>query len=162
PDTLDPRPETETLVELVLDIVRDEGWGARPLRLLDIGTGTGCILLTLLAELATAEGLGTDVSTAALDVARGNAARLGLEGRVAWQHARGLDGIAGPFDLIVSNPPYIPSAEIGTLEPEVARFDPRLALDGGGDGLDVYRDIVASAPAVTASDGWCVVEIGAG
>ena len=161
-DTLDPRQDTETLVEFVLDLMCEEARTRGPLRVLDIGTGTGCILVTLLAELPAARGTGVDLSTAALAVAARNAARHRVGGRAAWWEVNVLDGVAGPFDIIVSNPPYIPSAEILALEPEVRTFDPRLALDGGSDGLDYYRRIVAAVRKVTAPGGWCVVEVGAG
>ena len=171
--TLDPRPETETLVELALDLVREEGWhdgGApedAPL-ILDIGTGTGCVLLTLLAELAapaaaTPRGIGLDVSAAALTVAHGNALRLGLDRRVAWQHVAQLADVrlTPPRRcLIVSNPPYIPTAEIAGLDPEVRLHDPRIALDGGPDGLDIIREIIAWS--VGRPEAWLAIEHGAG
>lgn len=162
PDTLDPRPDTETLVELALDIAREETWTSRPIGILDIGTGTGCILLTLLAELQLAHGLGTDISATALGVARHNARRLGLSDRATWQQARSLDGLDAAFELVVSNPPYIPSADIAGLEPEVQRFDPHLALDGGPDGLSMYREIVVASAGSATVGTWWVVEVGAG
>lgn len=163
PDTLDPRPDTEALVDLALAIAGDEGWRERSIEILDIGAGTGCVLLTLLAEMAQARGLGTDLSAAALAVAKQNAAALGLAGRVRWQEARSLEGVAGRFDLVVANPPYIPGGEIAGLEREVRDYDPLLALDGGADGLDIYRQIVSgSAQPEIASGTWFVVEIGAG
>lgn len=162
PDTLDPRPDTETLVELALDLATEEGWRERPIRILDIGTGSGCILLTLLAELPRATGLGTDVSEGALAAAARNATSLGLAERAAWQHADLLDGVAGPFDVVVSNPPYIPTGEIAALAPEVRAFDPQRALDGGGDGLDFYRRIALGAGRALAAGGWVAVEVGAG
>lgn len=156
--TLDPRPDSETLIEAILEIVRLEHWPALPLRLLDIGTGTGCLLLTLLSELPQATGLGTDLSGPALQVARANAATLGLGQRVAWQRADLLENIAGQFHILVLNPPYLRSAEIATLEPEVSRFDPRLALDGGRDGLAIFRRLSARVLEVVPN-GWIVLEV---
>lgn len=152
PDVLDPRPETETLVEAAL---------AAPFgRVLDLGTGSGCILLSLLAERPAATGLGTDVSEAALAVAMRNARRVGVADRAAFRRADWLEGIAGPFDLIVSNPPYIAEAEMADLSPEVLR-EPRLALTPGGDGLDAYRAIARAAPARLVPGGRLLVEVGA-
>lgn len=162
PDTLDPRPDTETLVELALDLATEEEWRGKPIRILDIGTGSGCILLTLLGELGRATGVGTDISEGALATAGRNAARLGLEARVAWQRADLIDGIEGRFDLVVSNPPYIPSGDIAGLAPEVRGFDPHRALDGGSDGLDFYRRITSGIAGALAPGGWVAVEVGAG
>lgn len=159
--TLDPRPETETLVGAALELVAERGWRERAIRILDIGTGSGAILVTLLAELPQASGLGTDVSAEALVVAAGNAAQHGVAERARWRSCRSLEGIDERFDLMVSNPPYIATAEIASLEPEVRAFDPLGALDGGGDGLDIYREIAAGLGRVLA-DGWVVVEVGAG
>jgi release factor glutamine methyltransferase len=173
--TLDPRPDTETLIEAALDLVDRQGSRNRPLSLLDLGTGTGCILITLLAKLHEARGIGTDISGAALDVAAANAERLGVADRARFMAAGWLDGIdlpspaeagfakaGGRFDLIVSNPPYIPSAEIAGLAEEVASHDPRAALDGGPDGLDAYRQIAPRARQVLAPKGKILVEIGSG
>jgi release factor glutamine methyltransferase len=159
--TLVPRPETETVVEAALDAIDRRGARARPLRIADLGTGSGAILLALLSELPHAHGVGTDVSTAALAVARDNAKRLGLTGArfAACDMAAAL---GGPFDLIVSNPPYIASADIAGLALEVRDFDPRGALDGGPDGLDFYRAIAATVAALLAPGGALVVELGAG
>lgn len=161
PDTLDPRPDTETLIEAALEIAAERGWRDAPLRIIDVGTGTGCLLLTLLAELPKATGLGTDVSWAALAVAHDNAVRLGLEARAEFRTASALDGIHGPFDLLVSNPPYISTDAIGGLEPAVRDYDPRAALEGGFDGLDVYRAI-ACGLGRCVPDGVALFEIGAG
>lgn len=158
-DTLTPRPETETLVEAVLAAISDR---AAPLRLLDLGTGTGCLLLSLLSELPNARGVGVDCSAAALAVARGNADKLGLAPRaefVSGDWGRGLDGL---FDVIVSNPPYIPENDIAELEPEVAVHEPRGALAGGGDGLDCYRRMAADVVRLLAPRGMAAVEIGVG
>ena len=160
PATLDPRPETETIVEVAFDVLGGEA-RSRSLRLLDVGTGSGCILLTLLAELPQATGLGTDISAAALDIARRNTERLGLSARADFALARSLDGICEPFDLIVSNPPYIASGAIESLDPEVREHDPRAALDGGPDGLAIYRELAQNCRGVV-SGGWIAVEAGAG
>lgn len=159
--TLVPRPQTETVVEAALEAVEARAAQSRPLRIADLGTGSGAILLALLSELPEAHGIGTDISTAALAVARDNARRLGRNdaGFVACNMAEAL---RGPFDLIVANPPYIASAEIAGLAPEVRDFDPRAALDGGTDGLAFYRTIAAATPALLASDGALIVELGAG
>ena len=158
--TLDPRADSETLIEAVLGLATREGWADRPLRILDIGTGTGCLLLTLLAELPLATGVGTDISAAALDTAASNAAALGLAGRAVFTQADVLDGVDGHFDLVVSNPPYIPTGEIAGLKPEVHKYDPLAALDGGADGLAIYRRIIVGLPRVLR--GWVVFEVGAG
>lgn len=159
--TLDPRPDTETLVGAVLDLAGHEGWGGRPLNILDLGIGSGCILLTLLAELPKAQGIGTDIAAGALRIAGRNARRLGLDGRARFAAAHWFNGLTGRFDLIVSNPPYIASVEIPGLEREVAAHDPRGALDGGAEGLDAYRTIAAKAADFLTLDGHLLVEIGA-
>jgi release factor glutamine methyltransferase len=161
PAVLVPRPETETVVELALDQLGSARRGER-LRILDIGTGSGALLLALLTELQQACGTGTDISTAALAVARDNAAALALAARTHFLATRFADGLAGPFDLIVSNPPYIAAADIAGLEPEVRSYDPRLALDGGPDGLDCYRAIVTDAARLLAPGGRLVLELGVG
>lgn len=158
-DTLDPRPDSETLVQAVLDRVPDR---AAPSRLVDFGTGTGCLLLALLHELPNATGLGVDVSALALEVAAGNARDLGLEGRATFREANWDDGIVPPFDIVVSNPPYIEHAAIADLQPEVARFEPRLALDGGTDGLDAYRRLLPATARLLRSNGLAAFEVGAG
>lgn len=154
-DVLDPRPETETLVAAAL---------ARPFsRILDLGTGSGCILLTLLAERPAARGTGTDLSAAALAVAADNAARLGLADRARWLQGDWYDALPqreGGFDLIVSNPPYIAAAELAALAPEVRLWEPALALSPGGDGLRAYRAIAAGAAARLSPEGALLVEIG--
>ena len=162
PAVLVPRPDTETVVELALDAVTASGGRQRPLRLLDIGTGSGALLLALLTELPAATGIGTDISEAALAVARDNAARLALDARCTFVACDIAQAVDGPFDLVVSNPPYIASAEIATLAPEVRDHDPRLALDGGPDGLAAYRAIAADAGRLLATGGMLVVELGAG
>lgn len=151
-DVLDPRPETETLIETALE--------APFATVLDLGTGSGAILLTLLAERPAARGLGTDLSPEALAVAESNAQALGLAGRAQFQTADWFAGIEGQFDLIVSNPPYIAEAEMAGLSPEVRDWEPHLALTPGGDGLDAYRAIAAAAPAHLSPGGRLLVEIG--
>jgi release factor glutamine methyltransferase len=159
--TLVPRPETETVVEATLAAIDGLGWRQRPLRVADLGTGCGAILLALLSELPNAFGIGSDTSALALIMARDNARRLRLT-RAAYVACDLSAALRGPFDVIVSNPPYIASGDIAKLAPEVRLFDPRAALDGGRDGLDFYRAIAATAPALLAPDGVIVVELGAG
>jgi len=161
PHVLDPRPDTESLIEAALDHVEKSFRRERPLRLLDLGTGTGCIVITLLAELPRAHGVGTDISGAALALAAANARRLGVAERASFLAADWLDAVGAEFDLILANPPYLASGEIALLPREVAAFDPRLALDGGPDGLDAYRRIAARAGAALAPGGRLLVEIGA-
>ncbi len=160
PSTLDPRPDTETVVSAVLEMLRDDEVADRNLRVLDLGTGSGCILITLLAELPQATGVGTDISPGALALAQGNAVSLGVSDRAKFVAANWFDGLTGNYDLVVSNPPYIPSSEIEELAPEVARHDPRTALDGGIDGLDAYRRMAAAAARFLRPGGALVVEIG--
>ena len=160
--TLVPRPDTETVVELALELLRAGGDLDRPLRIADLGTGSGAILLALLSELPAARGFGTDISQAALHTAGANAARAGLSDRatfIACDYARGL---TGPFDLIVSNPPYIRSADIDGLAAEVRNHDPLAALDGGADGLDAYRALIPQAAGLLAPGAALVVEAGQG
>jgi release factor glutamine methyltransferase len=159
--TLVPRPETETVVEAALAAVAAHGEHSRALRIADLGTGSGAILLALLAELPKAFGVGTDVSVQALRVARDNARRLGLP-RAQFVACDLAAALRGTFDVIVSNPPYIASADIAALAPEVRDFDPLRGLDGGSDGLDFYRSIAAAAPTLLTPDGVLVVELGAG
>lgn len=162
PATLTPRPDTEILVEGVLAWLDCANRRGENLTLLDLGTGTGCILLALLSELPNAHGTGIDVSAAARDVAAGNAARLGLDGRAVFRVGDWFEGVTGRFDVIVSNPPYIAEGERPGLAPEVAEFEPSRALFAGPDGLDAYRAIAAGAAALLAPDGGLFVEIGAG
>lgn len=152
PDVLDPRPETETLVERAL---------AAPARhILDLGTGSGCILLTLLAEWPGATGIGTDISAAALAVARRNAGALGLADRATFRQGDWAAGLTGAFDLIVSNPPYISADALGGLDPDVRDFEPVTALSPGGDGLGAYRRLLPQASRLLAPRGRLLVEIG--
>jgi len=162
PAVLVPRPETETVVEAALDFVVRGGLRMEKLRILDIGTGSGALLLALLGELPNATGTGTDISAAALEVARGNAIRNGLAARSSFVECNIAEGVQGPFDLIVSNPPYIPRGDIAALAPEVRDYDPALALDGGADGLDGYRAIAAEARRLLAPGGNLIVELGVG
>jgi protein-(glutamine-N5) methyltransferase, release factor-specific len=162
PATLEPRPDTETVVELALELLRADGGSDRPLRIADLGTGTGAILLALLSELPAATGIGTDISEAALQTAAANAARAGLSGRTTFVACDYASGLSGPFDLIVSNPPYIRSADIGSLAVEVRNHDPLAALDGGTDGLDAYRTLVPQAARLLAPGAALVVEAGEG
>jgi release factor glutamine methyltransferase len=163
PDVLIPRPETERLVEITLGLTR-EFPGNRALRILDIGTGSGAIAVSLARELPSSMIWATDVSMEALEIARSNAARSGASERVRLLHGdlfEPIGEIAGRFDLIVSNPPYIRSAELEALEPEVSLWEPRSALDGGVDGLDFYRRIAREASDHLAPNGAVAVEIGA-
>jgi release factor glutamine methyltransferase len=162
PDVLVPRPETETVVETALAALDREGKHVRPLRIADLGTGSGALLLALLSELPNAFGVGTDLSVAALAVARDNAERLGLAARAAFVACDFAVALAGPFDLAVANPPYVASGELAQLAPEVRDHDPRLALDGGPDGLGAYRALAADAPRLIGVGGHLVVEVGAG
>jgi release factor glutamine methyltransferase len=159
--TLVPRPETETVVETALSLLDADGPRSRALRIADLGTGSGALLLALLFELPNAAGVGTDMSFDALEAAQGNAVRLGLGSRARFQISNFGAALAEPFDLVVSNPPYIASADIAALPPEV-RYDPRRALDGGADGLDAYRVIAGQAPLLLTRGGHLVVEIGLG
>jgi release factor glutamine methyltransferase len=162
PAVLDPRPDTETLVETVLSILRDEGRSNAPLRILDLGTGSGCILLTLLAELPSAWGVGVDIDAGAIAIARQNAFRLELDRHALFIRGEWCDALAGPFDLVVSNPPYIRTLEIDTLDATVRCYDPKTALDGGTDGLEAYRSIALNCRQCLAPQGWIAVEAGYG
>jgi len=159
--TLVPRPETETVVEAALAALGG-GRTTAALKIADFGTGCGALLLALLSELACARGVGTDVSEPALACARENAAALALAARAAFVACDFGAALKGPFDLIVSNPPYVARDAIASLAPEVRDFDPRRALDGGPDGLDAYRSIAAMAPLLLAPDALLVVELGIG
>ena len=160
--TLVPRPDTETVVELALELMRAGGKLDRALRIADLGTGSGAILLALLSELPAAQGFGTDISQAALQTAGANAARAGLSDRATFLACDYASGLIGPFDLIVSNPPYIRTADIDGLAAEVRNHDPPAALDGGADGLDAYRALIPQAAPLLASGAVLVVEAGEG
>jgi release factor glutamine methyltransferase len=160
--TLVPRPDTETVVELALELLRAGGGLDRPMRIADLGTGSGAILLALLSELPAAQGFGTDISEDALHTASANAARAGLSERATFVACDYASGLIGSFDLIVSNPPYIRSADIDGLAAEVRNHDPLTALDGGTDGLHAYRVLIPQAAGLLAPGGSLVVEAGQG
>lgn len=159
PATLIPRPDSESLVEAALDAFPEAG---AKLRVLDLGTGTGCLLLAVLAERPLAFGVGVDLVPGAAALAAGNAARNGLADRAAFLAGDWAASLSGRFDLVLSNPPYIESAAIAGLMPEVARHEPRSALDGGTDGLAAYRHLAAILPGLLAPGGAAVLELGAG
>lgn len=157
PDVLSPRPDTETLLDVALLAFEPH----QAFRIIDLGTGSGAILLALLGDRAGATGVGTDVSSEALAVAKENAANLDLDGRATFLRTEWATGFGDhSFDLVVSNPPYIPSDDIDGLDPEVRDHDPRLALDGGPDGLQAYRDLAPEIRRVLKTDGIFAVEIG--
>ncbi|MFW0778305.1 MAG: peptide chain release factor N(5)-glutamine methyltransferase [Rickettsiales bacterium] len=158
-DTLDPRPDSETLIDAVLEYCTDS---QKTYKILDLGVGTGCLCLSLLKAISNATAIGVDISEAALAVAKENTIRLGLQSRIAFLASNWCEKVAGTFDIIVANPPYIPSASIESLAPEVALHEPKLALDGGKDGLDCYRQIMKSLPELLAEDGVAFFEIGMG
>ncbi|MGB0631639.1 MAG: peptide chain release factor N(5)-glutamine methyltransferase [Alphaproteobacteria bacterium] len=159
PATLDPRPDSEALVEAVLALANGT---MRDLQVLDIGTGSGCLLLSVLHEVPSARGVGTDIDPDAIACAGRNAAALGLSGRADFIRTNWVDGIEEPFDIVLSNPPYIPSGDITGLAPDVAEYDPTAALDGGSDGLDAYRVLSLCVGRVLAPSGVIALEIGAG
>jgi release factor glutamine methyltransferase len=162
PAVLVPRPETETVVETALARLDAAGAREQPMRIADLGTGSGAILLALLHELPQAFGIGTDCSVAAIRTARENAQRLGLARRTAFVACDFGAALVGGFDLVVTNPPYIATAEIATLAREVRDFDPLAALDGGADGFAAYRSIVADAGRLLAPGALLAMEVGAG
>ena len=158
PNVLDPRPETETIVEAALSILggrRDE-----PLRILDLGVGSGALLCALLTEFGAARGIGVDISADAVEVAQGNLQALDLSLRGEIRVGDWTSGLDERFDLIVSNPPYIPAADLAGLPREVRDFDPWLALDGGSDGLAAYRRILPESRRLLAPGGWLIAELG--
>lgn len=158
-DVLDPRPDSETLVEAALAAQADR---LQPLRLLDLGTGSGCLLLALLSELPGASGLGVDRSPAALAVATANAQGLGLAGRCRFLAGDWASAIAGRFDVVLSNPPYLAKDELSEVAPEVGEYEPRSALDGGDDGFAAYRTIVPELPSLLTPGGRVYLECGPG
>jgi len=162
PAVLVPRPETETVVSTALAAIDRESARARRLRIADLGTGSGALLLALLSELPNAFGVGTDIDAAALAVARDNAERLRLAAQAAFVTCDFAAALEGPLDLVVANPPYVASAEVPHLAPEVREHDPLLALDGGADGLRAYRTLAAQTPRLIGAGGHMVVEVGAG
>jgi len=155
--SLDPRPDSETLIEAVLEHVAPR---QMPLRVLDLGTGTGCLLLSVLAEYPNATGLGVDLSLACVALAGRNARRNQLESRAEFQNGDWMGDIHTIFNVIICNPPYIPSGQISALAPEVAVHEPLLALDGGVDGLDCYRRLAVGFADVLAENGLIFLEIG--
>lgn len=160
--TLVPRGDTETVVEAALELVRAGGEALTPLRIADIGTGSGAILLALLHELPQAQGIGTDISVAALRVAQVNADKLDLASRATFIACDYADKLDGPFDLIVSNPPYIARSELAALPPEVRDYDPPRALDGGTDGLTAYRALAGEIARLLVPGGAFAIEVGQG
>lgn len=160
--TLDPRADTEALVEMGVRIARDRHGDREAPRLVDLGTGTGAVAISLLAELPRWRGVASDVSAGALQTARANAESHGVVDRLRFIESSWLDRIEGPFHIIVSNPPYVASGEIEGLQPEVSAFEPRIALDGGTDGLDAYRAIAAGAARALHPEGHLCMEIGEG
>jgi release factor glutamine methyltransferase len=158
--TLVPRPDTETVVEMALEMLRAVPILGQRIKIADIGTGTGAILLALLSELPGAYGVGADISLPALTTARTNATNLGFADRCGFVACDYVSALRGPFDLIVSNPPYIRSAEIAGLAAEVRDHDPTCALDGGVDGLAAYRTLIPQASDILAPGGALVVEVG--
>lgn len=161
PEVLEPRADSEVLIDAALEILGLEGLLSAPIRIIDVGTGSGCLLITLLAELPAATGLGVDISEQALVVARENAARNGVGRRAEFSLSDALANVEGTFDLLISNPPYICTADIPNLGIEVRSHDPQRALDGGVDGLDIYRRIGHGIRRVVPH-GWIVFEVGAG
>lgn len=156
-DVLTPRPDTETLMDVVLPALPETSQA----EILDLGVGSGAVLLAILAERPATRGLGIDISEAALEVARENAALLNLQDRAVFSHGDWTEGLAGDhFDVVVSNPPYIPTRDIAGLDPEVRDHEPHLALDGGVDGLDAYRRLAPEILRVLKAGGLFAVEIG--
>ncbi len=161
--TLVPRPASETVVEAALEWATAQATSsAAPLTLLDLGTGSGCLLLALLSELPGTHGIGVDISPAAIDVARANAAALGLDDRVGFAVANWAEGLAGRFDIIVANPPYVPTDDRENLAPEILSYEPEGAVFAGADGLDAYRETIPHLDRLLASGGAAFLEIGAG
>ncbi len=158
-DTLIPRPDSETLIEAALDTI---GEAAAPRRLLDLGTGSGCLLLAALSELRGAFGIGVDISPAALAVARANADALGLAARARFLCGDWGRALTKEFDLILANPPYIEDSEMAGLSPEIARYEPALALNGGPDGMACYHALAPELTRLLAPGGVAIVEVGAG
>ena len=164
PAVLVPRPDSETVIEAALALMPER---SRPWRILDLGLGSGCLLLTLLREFPAARGVGLEASESALGMAEANAVSLAVADRARlvlgdWRLPGWAERLDGPFDLVVSNPPYIEAAAVAGLMPEVSRFEPGLALDGGSDGLAAYRAIAAAAPQLVSHGGRLLLEAGAG
>ena len=161
PDTLDPRPDTETLVGAALEVMRERA-GDRPPSILDLGTGSGCVLISLLHEIGSARGTGIDICERALRIAQKNAILHEVDDRAVFACKSWPADTEHAFDLVVSNPPYIPASEVRNLEPDVRDYDPPRALNGGGDGLDAYRAIISCLSSCLAPGGWIVFEVGTG
>jgi release factor glutamine methyltransferase len=159
PATLDPRPDSETLVDALRERFPDR---LAPLSILDLGTGTGCLLLAALSEYPNASGTGVDIDPDCVAVASRNAQKLSLSDRARMICSSWGSNVTGPFDVVLSNPPYIPTSEIDSLQPEVRDHDPRGALDGGMDGLDAYRNIAESLDSLLSEKGVAVLEFGEG
>lgn len=158
-DVLCPRPDSETLIEALLS---HRPQRAQVRHVLDLGTGSGCLLLSALREYPEASGVGVDRSQAALCVARANAHRLGLSARARWVAGRWAAPLAIAADVVLMNPPYIPTADLASLETQVREYEPHLALDGGADGLQAYRVIIPQLPSVLAPGAWVLAEVGQG
>jgi len=159
PDVLIPRPESELLIETTLALLQDR---SAPWYLADVGTGSGCLAVALASELIHARVTATDLSPAALSVAKRNATQHGVVNRVSFHHTRTLNAMPGPYDLIVSNPPYVPKSEMASLAPEIKQYEPESALCGGQDGLDPARELIPAARSRLRPGAWLVMEIGTG
>jgi len=158
PHVFDPRPESESIIDAAISILSDRRDNAS--RILDLGVGSGALLCALLTEFANARGVGVDISADAANMARGNVDACGHSHRVEIRVGDWTQGLAGPFDLIVANPPYIPTVDLPRLPREVRDFDPWLALDGGFDGLAAFRRIIPEARSLLAPGGWLIAEFG--
>jgi release factor glutamine methyltransferase len=159
PASIIPRPDSETLIEAAVAAFGDR---RQPTKIIDLGTGTGCLLLALLQEFPTAFGIGVDLAPDAAALAKANATQLGLRSRSAFLVGDWTEAISGSFDLVISNPPYIPGPEVATLMPEVAHYEPRLALDGGPDGYDAHRTILSDLNRLLEPNGIAILELGRG
>ncbi|MFT8353622.1 MAG: peptide chain release factor N(5)-glutamine methyltransferase [Gluconobacter japonicus] len=159
PDTLIPRGDSEALIEALLAVRPDR---AAPLKILDLGTGTGCLLLSALSEYPQAWGVGVDLSAGAAALARRNASRNGLQDRSCFLAGNWDSALAGRFDVVISNPPYIETADVPDLMPEVSQYEPERALDGGQDGLDAYRLLCQALPSLLVPGGHAILEMGLG
>ncbi len=158
-ETLDPRPDSEILIEAVLQYYPDKN---ASLNILDLGTGTGCLLLSLLSEYKNAKGMGTDIQPKAVEAAQKNASGLELESRATFINTSWAEGASGFFDIIISNPPYITDPEYKKLDPNVRNYDPRISLVGGEDGLQCYQELSKIVPSLLNPQGILVLEIGKG
>jgi release factor glutamine methyltransferase len=159
PASIIPRPDSETLIEAAVAAFGDR---RQPTKIIDLGTGTGCLLLALLQEFPTAFGIGVDLAPDAAALAKANASRLGLRSRSAFLVGDWTEAFSGSFDLVISNPPYIPGPEVAALMPEVAHYEPRLALDGGPDGYEAHRTILSGLNRLLEPNGIAILELGRG